>query len=129
MIASCTSSNLPAIRSQICRLIRTNYSNPPQHGARIVAEILSSDLRQEWEKEVEVMRMRMCQTRILFARKVNMAFLAEGKGIFCYLGLSPEKIESWVKNNAVYLAHGGRMNIAGLNEKNIDLVVKAFQSQ
>src|SRR6266568_2635057 len=40
------------VLSQLKRMIRTNYSNPPSHGARIVTSILgSSDMRVLWRKE------------------------------------------------------------------------------
>src|SRR3546814_489637 len=38
------------VLSQVKRVIRTNYSNPPTHGASIVAAVLNSpELRAQWE--------------------------------------------------------------------------------
>src|SRR2546427_3012856 len=46
--------------SQLKRMIRTNYSNPPSHGARIVTSILgSAGMRALWRKEVDGMRDRV----------------------------------------------------------------------
>ena len=41
------------VLSQLKRVIRTNYSNPPTHGASVVASILNSpELRAMWEAEL-----------------------------------------------------------------------------
>ena len=43
------SQTAQAVRSQLCALIRPMYSNPPNHGARIVATILNNPaLMAEW---------------------------------------------------------------------------------
>lgn len=37
------------VRSQITLLVRANYSNPPQHGARIVGTVLNDPaLNEQW---------------------------------------------------------------------------------
>jgi aromatic-amino-acid transaminase len=48
------------VLSQLKRVIRTNYSNPPIHGGAIVAAVLSTPaLRAEWEAELAGMRDRI----------------------------------------------------------------------
>ena len=46
---------LPAIKSQITLLIRANYSNPPNHGARVVGTVLNDpQLFQQWKGHIKV---------------------------------------------------------------------------
>lgn len=46
--------------SQLKRVIRTNYSNPPTHGGQAVATVLvTPELRQIWEDELAGMRVRI----------------------------------------------------------------------
>ncbi|AHM55292.1 aromatic amino acid aminotransferase [Escherichia coli] len=52
--------------SQMKAAIRANYSNPPAHGASVVATILSNDaLRAIWEQELTDMRQRIQRMRQL----------------------------------------------------------------
>ena len=58
---------LPIVLSQMKSVIRANYSNPPAHGASVVATILSNDaLRAIWEQELNDMRQRIQRMRLLF---------------------------------------------------------------
>ncbi len=48
------------VMSQMKRLARAIWSNPPVHGARIVAEVVNNgDLFKEWEGEMELMSGRI----------------------------------------------------------------------
>ncbi|CAG2122331.1 unnamed protein product, partial [Medioppia subpectinata] len=48
------------VRSQITRLVRENYSNPPVHGSRIVTKVLNDpQLRHEWRESIKLMRDRI----------------------------------------------------------------------
>src|SRR5690606_28459859 len=50
--------------SQLKRIIRTNYSNPPTHGGTIVSTVLNSpELRALWEQELGEMRDRIKDMR------------------------------------------------------------------
>ena len=60
------------VLSQLKRVIRTNYSNPPTHGAQVVATVLTTPaLRALWEDELAGMRdahqadaQRRCSDRL-----------------------------------------------------------------
>lgn len=42
-------NNLPQIQSQFTLLVRGMYSNPPNHGARVVSFVLNNpELYQQW---------------------------------------------------------------------------------
>lgn len=41
--------NIKAVKSQLTMIVRGMYSNPPNHGARVVSTILNNtELKQEW---------------------------------------------------------------------------------
>jgi aspartate/tyrosine/aromatic aminotransferase len=52
------------VLSQVKIIIRTNYSSPPKHGARIAAMILNQpELRQQWLNELVVVTNRITDMR------------------------------------------------------------------
>ncbi len=52
------------VLSQLKRIVRTNYSNPPTHGCQLVATVLGSDqLRSLWDRELGEMRERIKDMR------------------------------------------------------------------
>lgn len=124
-----------AAASKIKTIIRTTYSNPPRHASAIVSSILSStELRKKWEKELEEMRQRIDQLRHRFVEafshssKRDFRFLLNGKGMFCFTGLKAEEVARLKNEFSIYLTSDGRMNIAGLCDKNFTYVVKAVNS-
>ncbi len=61
-----------AVLSHLKACVRTNYSNPPAHGAAIVETILSdASLRQLWEEELTSMRSRINGMRQLFVETMR----------------------------------------------------------
>lgn len=124
----------PKILSQLKRLARTNYSNPPTHGAQVVSRILNdATLIQQWEAELSAMRVRIKSMRQQLVLKLkengvtqNMQFILDQKGMFSYSGLSQEQAHRLRDEDAIYLLDTGRICIAALNENNIDTVTKAI---
>ena len=122
------------VLSQIKRVIRTNYSNPPTHGGAIVAAVLSSpELRKQWEEELAGMRdriraMRTGLVEALKARGVaqDFSFVIQQRGMFSYTGLSVEQVEKLKTDFGVYAVSTGRICVAALNSKNIDYVAEAI---
>ena len=52
------------VLGQLTATIRANYSNPPMHGAGVVAEVVGdAGLRALWEWELRVMRNRIHEMR------------------------------------------------------------------
>ncbi len=110
------------------KLIRSNYSTPPIHGARIVKTILqSSDLKQMWMNELKEMRFRLRHLRQLFSKSLhdhkvfqNSSYLIEDKGLFSLLELSTKQVVQLRKTFGIYLVENGRVNIAALNQQNIE---------
>ncbi len=122
------------VLSKVKSLIRTTYSNPPLHGSAIATEILSNpQLKQEWTQEVSLMRARIIKMRQLFCRalvaksqKRDFRFLLEKSGMFCFTGLDKQEVSQLRDKFGIYMTHDGRMNLSGLNEKNLDTVVDAI---
>jgi aromatic-amino-acid transaminase len=120
--------------SQWERLVRSNYSNPPAHGAKIINKILSDPtLRSSWKEELDFMRNRMRQLRQDFVKGLvthrasgDFAFLKEQKGMFSFTCLSDEAVERLRNEYAIYAVKGGgRICVAALNSDNIDRVCSA----
>lgn len=122
------------VLSQIKRVIRTNYSNPPTHGGAVVAAVLSTpELRALWEEELGEMRDRIRTMRHALVDKLkaqgvsrDFSFVARQRGMFSYSGLSAEQVERLKTEFGIYAVSTGRICVAALNNGNIDPVVKAI---
>ena len=122
------------VLSQLKRVIRTNYSNPPTHGAAIVATVLNSPkLRQMWEDELAQMRDRIKSMRHGLKEKLvaagvsqDFSFIEAQRGMFSYSGLSADQVAKLQEQNGIYALSTGRICVAALNTKNIDRVAQAI---
>jgi len=122
------------VTSQVKRVIRTSYSNPPTHGASIVAAVLSTPaLRTLWEQELAGMRERIRSMRMELVRKLrengvtqDFSFVARQRGMFSYSGLNPAQVERLRSEFAIYAVGSGRICLAALNSRNIDYVARAM---
>ncbi|MDR2689102.1 MAG: aspartate/tyrosine/aromatic aminotransferase [Azoarcus sp.] len=121
------------VASQVKRVIRSNYSNPPTHGGAIVAAVLTSpELRKVWEDELTVMRERIRAMRAGLVDalkaagvKLDFSFIARQRGMFSYTGLGKEQVERLKTEFGIYAVSSGRINVAALNSKNLPVVAKA----
>jgi aromatic-amino-acid transaminase len=119
--------------SQLKRVVRTNYSNPPTHGGKVVATVLSNpELRQTWEDELAGMRVRIKEMRDALVKKLaekapgkDFAFVREQVGMFSYSGLTKDQV-GMLRSESIYAVDTGRICVAALNSKNIDRVVDAI---
>ena len=122
------------VMSQVKRVIRTNYSNPPIHGGALVAAVLSSpELRQQWEDELGGMRdrIRAMRTGLVEAIKAqgvaqDFSFVIKQRGMFSYTGLTAAQVERMKDEFGIYAVSTGRICLAALNTKNVDYVAKAI---
>ena len=122
------------VLSQLKRVIRSNYSNPPTHGAQVVALVLTTPtLRAMWEDELAGMRVRIKQMREalqarLAASGINqdMSFITRQNGMFSYSGLTRPQMERLRSEFGIYGVDSGRICVAALNLGNIDAVVAAI---
>ncbi|MDY7564333.1 amino acid aminotransferase [Pseudomonas sp. RTC3] len=121
------------VLSQVKRVIRTNYSNPPTHGATIVAAVLNNpELREMWEQELGEMRLRIRGMRKAMVEKLaaqtdhDFSFVGRQRGMFSYSGLTTEQVHRLRNEFGIYALDTGRICVAALNQSNIDVVTKAI---
>lgn len=122
------------VLSQLKRVIRTNYSNPPTHGAAIVATVLNSPkLRQMWEDELAEMRGRIKAMRQGLNQKLaaagvqqDFSFIEAQRGMFSYSGLTADQVAKLQEQDGIYALSTGRICVAALNTKNLDRVAQAI---
>jgi aromatic-amino-acid transaminase len=122
------------VLSQLKIVVRTNYSNPPTHGAQIVTTVLSTPaLRQMWEEELAGMRQRIKAMRSALVQKLaavgvgrDMTFVTRQRGMFSYSGLNKQQMLRMRSEFGVYGVDSGRICVAALNSRNLDHVTRAI---
>ncbi|MFT0181119.1 amino acid aminotransferase [Pseudomonas benzopyrenica] len=122
------------VLSQVKRVIRTNYSNPPTHGATIVASVLNNpELRALWEAELGEMRQRIRTMRNALVEGLaaagatrDFAFVNAQRGMFSYSGLTAEQVERLKSEFGIYAVSTGRICVAALNERNLPPTIQAI---
>lgn len=122
------------VLSQVKRIVRTNYSNPPTHGGKIVSTVLASaELRALWEQELSQMRERIRTTRKSLVDMIQVrvpgrdfSFVVRQRGMFSYSGLPKEAVTRLREEFSVYAIDTGRICVAALNSKNIEYVADAI---
>lgn len=118
--------------TQLNSIARGIYSMPPAHGAAIVGTILGdADLKSAWAAEVASMRERINGIRRLLADELaaagagDFSFLAAERGMFSFLGVSPDQAARLRDEHSVYLMDSSRINVAGVTEDNVGYLAKA----
>ena len=122
------------VLSQLKQVIRTNYSNPPTHGATVVGLVLNTpELNALWQEELGEMRERILLMRKLLVEQLaakgakrDFSFVAEQRGMFSYSGLTKEQVDRLRDEFAIYAVSSGRICVAALNLNNIDAVTDAI---
>ena len=122
------------VMSQLKVLIRSNYSNPPTHGAAVVSTVLADpELRKVWEAELGGMRerIRTVRTQLVDGLKAagvtsDVSYITTQRGMFSYSGLSKDQMLRLRDEFGVYGTESGRICVAAINAGNIDHVIKAI---
>ena len=122
------------VLSQLKIMIRTNYSNPPTHGAQVVATVLNTPaLRAQWEQELAGMRTRIKKMRHALVERLKAAgvkqdfgFIVDQVGMFSYSGLNKDQMQRLRNEFGVYGVDSGRICVAALNDRNIDHVARSM---
>lgn len=120
--------------SQVKAAIRANYSNPPAHGASVVATILGNEaLRAIWEQELTDMRQRIHRMRQLFVNTLqekgaeqDFSFIINQNGMFSFSGLTKEQVLRLRDEFGVYAVNSGRVNVAGMTPDNMAPLCEAI---
>ncbi len=122
------------VNSQMLNVIRSSYSQPPDHGAEIIRTILEDkDLRAEWETELNAMRGRMIRLREKLSEAIRQRsnskdfdFIAAHRGMFSLLGLPNETVEHLKAANGIYMIGDSRINVAGIPEDRVGELADAL---
>jgi aromatic-amino-acid transaminase len=133
-VATASADEAKRVLSQLKRVVRANYSNPPTFGAKTVSTVLAEpELRALWDRELGEMRDRIKAMRRALVEKVKarapgfeLGFVMEQRGMFSYSGLSKEQVRRLREEFSVYAVDSGRICVAALNSKNVDYVADAI---
>jgi len=133
-IVAASTEEAARVLSQMKRVIRTNYSNPPIHGGQVVATSLSTpELRQLWEDELTGMRVRIREMRELLVKQLkekapshDFDFVTRQRGMFSYSGLTKDQVARLRSEFSIYAVDTGRICVAALNSRNIGRVVESI---
>jgi len=124
------------VMSQLKKVVRTNYSNPPSHGASIVATVLGDEaLTKQWHDELAAMRERINGMRDLFVEQLAAAgvtgdygFIQQQRGMFSFSGLTKEQVDRLRSEFSIYIVGSGRINVAGITSDNVEYLCKSIAS-
>ena len=133
MVIAKDADDATVTQGNLATLNRMNYSFAPDHGAALVAIILSdADLRAEWEAELEDMRLAMLSVRQDLAEALRQQcnsdhfdFIKHHRGMFSRLGLSPEQVETLRTDHGMYIVGDSRINVPGLSGGRVEPFAKA----
>jgi aspartate aminotransferase len=124
--------NASALVSQALVAARRIYSMPPAHGALLAGRILADgELLQSWQSELAAMCQRINGLRASLRRKLEAAsgrdfgFIEREKGMFSFLGLATDQAVRLRREHSVYMLDSSRINVAGVNARNIDYLAEA----
>jgi aspartate aminotransferase len=131
-----TAGKAADVLTVINSITRQNYSMPPAHGTGIVDIILhSKELTELWREEVAGMRNRINDLRKTLSEKISAAgierdfsFLQRQSGMFSFFGLSVDQVRRLREEYSIYTVDSARVNIASLNDSNMDYFVKALKA-
>nr|CAD7407512.1 unnamed protein product [Timema poppensis] len=125
--------DLIPIKSQLTLTVRGMYSNPPNHGGRIVATVLNNPQLYDEKESIRTMANRILSMRSGLKERLQRLgtpgtwdHITSQIGMFSYTGLSPRQVEHLVNNYHIYLLKSGRINMCGISTKNIDYVAKSI---
>jgi len=133
-VMTATAEQTEIAYSVALNVIRAIYSMPPAHGAAVVANILSNpQLRALWEEELQEKRTRINGLRSYIVEKFkehnvpgNFDFIAKQNGMFSFLGIDKEAIQTLKDDYSIYIVGSSRINVAGVNKSNADYLAKAL---
>ncbi|MEC7996463.1 MAG: amino acid aminotransferase [Pseudomonadota bacterium] len=131
-----TTEGTAAATTLLAAAARANYSMPPDHGAAIVQTIMESpELSSDWDSELKEIRDRINSLRALLVARLQSAgvdrdfsFIEQEKGMFSFLGVNKDQIQTLIQQYSIYLVGSSRINIASINDDNIDYLVESIKA-
>ena len=131
-----TTEGTAAATTLLAAAARASYSMPPDHGAAIVQTIMESpELSSDWDSELKEIRDRINSLRALLVARLQSAgvdrdfsFIEQEKGMFSFLGVNEDQIQTLTQQHSIYLVGSSRINIASINDDNIDYLVESIKA-
>jgi len=128
-------SYVPQVKSQVTLLIRGMYSNPPSHGARIVAYVLNNPrLYNQWKDNIKTMSSRIIEMRQALraaleklATPGDWSHITSQIGMFSYTGLNTQQAEHMIQKHHIYMLRSGRISMCGVTPSNVNYVAQAIK--
>jgi len=123
------------IKSQLSVLQRSEISNPPSYGARVMALIMNDPaLFKEWQGDIETMAHRIIDMREKLYTILTSELKTPGSwehitrqiGMFSFTGLNSEQAKAMVERAHIYMTNNGRISMAGLNSHNLRFVAESI---
>jgi aromatic-amino-acid transaminase len=122
------------VLSQVKRIVRANYSNPPSYGGQIVTTVLTTpDLIELWDRELAGMRERIKSVRAELVQRVeaklpgrDFKYVLRQRGMFSYSGLTKAQVARLRAEYSVYAIDSGRVCVAAVNSRNVGYVAEAL---
>ncbi|MGQ0654635.1 MAG: amino acid aminotransferase [Betaproteobacteria bacterium] len=133
-VVTASAEEASRVLSQVKRVVRSNYSNPPTHGSHVIATVLADPtLRQQWDTELAGMRERIKAMRQSLVDNIHRrvpgadwSFILRQRGMFSYTGLTKEQVRRLREEYSIYTIDTGRVCVAALTTKNVDYVADAL---
>lgn len=130
------SAEATQVQSQLATIARNTWSSPPRYGSDVAKVILSDPrLYQQWVEDMRRMAGRIKSMRSGLVTKLKEVgnphkwnHVTDQIGMFAYTGMTKEMCEDLINKHGIYLTMNGRISVAGLTEKNLEYVAKAFDS-
>jgi aspartate/tyrosine/aromatic aminotransferase len=122
-----TNFNVENLDDYVKKIIRTTYSNPPSFGTLVFNKVYLENYN-DWSKECKELVDDINIKRHILYNKLsdnNIIWdnLKEGNGLFYLTPLNENQIDKLRDEKGIYMLRNGRINIAGLNDKNMDKFV------
>lgn len=120
--------------SQMNRIARAIYSNPPVHGARIAATVINDPaLFARWNEEMGEMAGRIKTVRAMLYDNLcklnpdkDWSFVTRQIGMFSFTGLNPNQVKHMTEKHAIYMTGDGRISLAGLSQAKCEYLANAI---
>ena len=128
------------IQSQLGLIVRAMVSNPPLHGAQLVATVIANDsLYKQWDGELKMMSNRIVDMRAALVAALksiecptpasiysDWSHITSQIGMFSYTGMAKSEVLKIREKHHVYMLESGRISMAGINTKNVDQLATAI---
>lgn len=124
---------LPKIQTHIVVLCRSIFSFVSLYGSRLIEKILMTpELKSLWIEEQKTVFNRIVKLRNLVMQEIekrnctHLNYLKKQTGLYIYLDFTDKQINHLIEKYSIFLSIGGRVNISGLREENIEYFVNSI---